>query len=71
VPILRVGFFTSVFAGSLNRSIFTKVLLVDALRGGLSGALNSFSAETMAVGVGFAELSGTGVGGPEVKDLRI
>jgi hypothetical protein len=45
-------------------------LLVDALGGDLSGALNSFSVEMMTVGIGFAELSGTGVGGLEAKDLR-
>jgi hypothetical protein len=45
-------------------------LLVDALGGGLSGALNSFSVGMMAVGIGFAELRGTGVGGLEAKDLR-
>ena len=45
-------------------------LLVDAPGGGLSGAINSFSAEMMAVGIGCAELSGTGAGGVEVTDLR-
>jgi hypothetical protein len=45
-------------------------LLVDVLGGGLSGAFNSFSVEMMAVGIGFAELSGTGVGGFKAKDLR-
>jgi hypothetical protein len=56
------------FTGAVESSLmFSSVaLLVDALGGGLScGALNSFSVGMMAVGIGFAELSGTGVAGLE------